>query len=143
MPAGASERFVLDSYALLAYFQDEEGADKVQTVLEMGSEGKAHLFLSVVNLGEVLYVVERERGVSRTHEILARIEEMPIEIVDVDRKMALEAAHLKARYPIAYTDCFALALARIQGALLVTGDPEFRTIKPEDSPSVLWLREDA
>ena len=143
MPAGASERFVLDSYALLAYFQDEEGADKVQTVLEMGSEGKAHLFLSVVNLGEVLYVVERERGVSRAHEILARIEEMPIEIVDVDRKMALEAAHLKARYPIAYADCFALALARIQGASLVTGDPEFRTIKPEDSQPVLWLREDA
>ena len=87
MPAGASERFVLDSYALLAYFQDEEGADKVQTVLEMGSEGKAHLFLSVVNLGEVLYVVERERGVSRAHEILARIEEMPIEIVDVSRRV--------------------------------------------------------
>jgi len=140
MPAGASERFVLDSYALLAYFQDEEGADKVQTVLEMGSEGKAHLFLCVVNLGEVLYVVERERGVSRAHEILARIEEMPIEIVDVDRKMTLEAAHLKARYPIAYADCFALALARIQGASLVTG---FRTIKPEDSQPVLWLREDA
>jgi len=62
MPAGANERFVLDSYALLAYFQDEEGADKVQTVLEMGLED----------------------------EILARIDEMPIEMLTSTERWPLK-----------------------------------------------------
>lgn len=34
------------------------------------------------------------------------------------------AAALKAAYPMALADCFAVALAAAEGAVLLTGDPE-------------------
>ncbi len=140
MPEKGSEKFVLDSHALLAYLEDEPGREKVEELLNLASKEEVELLLSVINLGEVLYITERERGLSKAHEVLARIEELPIAIIEVNRKLALEAAHYKALHPIAYADCFALALARLRGATLVTGDPEFEQIKPEYSPPIRWLR---
>jgi len=140
MRAGESETIVLDSYALLAYFQDEPGANQVEDLLERASRGEVRLLLTVVNLGEVAYVTERTLGLQRAQEALAKIEQLPIQVVDVDKRLALEAAHLKARYAIAYADCFALALARIEGASLVTGDPEFECVRPEDGVPLIWIR---
>lgn len=134
-------RYVLDSYALLAYFEGDPEGGKVEKLLKSALYKEVEIFMNVINLGEVIYITERERGLSKAQEVLARIGEFPIAIVEVDRELALMAAHLKAKYPIAYADCLAAALAQLKGAILVTGDPEFKRIKPEDSPSLLWLRE--
>ena len=117
--------YVLDSYALLAYLEDEPGSEGVSQLLEAASRGKCRLYMSIVNLGEVMYIVERERGLPKAQETLARIDELPIEIVDADRNLTLAAAHLKTQWSIAYADCFAAALSQVKGAPLVTGDPEF------------------
>jgi predicted nucleic acid-binding protein len=95
--------------------------------------------MCVVNWGEIIYIVERERGLPKAQEILARIDELPIEIVEVDRALTLAAAHLKMQYPIAYADCFAAALAQIKKASLVTGDPEFKKVKPESNLNIKWI----
>jgi ribonuclease VapC len=131
--------YVLDSYALLAYLEAEPGSDRVRKLLETAKEGKCHLYMCVVNLGEVMYIVERERGLSRAQETLARIDELPIEIMNVDRTLTLAAAHLKMDCPIAYADCFAAALSQIKNASLVTGDPEFRKVKPDCNLQIEWL----
>ena len=131
--------YVLDSYALLAYLEAEPGSDRVRKLLEMAKEGKCRLYMCVVNLGEVMYIVERERGLSKAQETLARIDELPIEIMNVDRTLTLAAAHLKMDCPIAYADCFAAALSQIKNASLVTGDPEFRKVKPDCNLQIEWL----
>lgn len=131
--------YVLDSYALLAYFEAEPGSEQVGTLLEVAKEGKHRLYMCVVNLGEVVYIVERERGLPKAQEVLARIDELPIEIVNADRTLTLAAAHLKMDCPIAYADCFAAALSQIKNATLVTGDPEFRKIKPDCDLQIEWL----
>ena len=131
--------YVLDSYALLAYFEAEPGSEQVKRLLEASGEGKCHLYMCVVNIGEVVYIVERERGLPKAQEILARINELPIEIVDVDRTLTLAAAHIKVDCPIAYADCFAAALSQIRNAVLVTGDPEFRKIKPDSGLQIEWI----
>lgn len=131
--------YVLDSYALLAYLEAETGADYVKELLKAATESKCCLYMSIINLGEVIYIVERERGLPKAQETLARIDELPIEIVDADRSLTLAAAHLKAHWSIAYADCFAAALSRIKNAPLVTGDPEFRKIKPGSALLVEWL----
>ena len=131
--------YVLDSYALLAYLEAEPGSDRVRKLLEMAKEGKCRLYMCVVNLGEVMYIVERERGLSKAQETLARIDELPIEIMNVDRNLILAAAHLKMDCPIAYADCFAAALSQIKNASLVTGDPEFRKVKPDCNLQIEWL----
>lgn len=130
-------RFVLDSFGLMALLQDEPGAAKVQELLEAGSKGECELYISVVNLGEVLYLLENRRGIEAAHEALAFIEQSPIRIADVDRSLALLAARLKAATGIGYADCFAAALAQRLSAVLVTGDPDFQQV--EDTVSVEWL----
>ncbi len=142
MPTGESssrKEYVLDSYALLAYLGAEPGSRRVRELLESAAQGDCILYLCVVNLGEVMYIVERERGLPQAQETLARIDELPIEIIDVDRTLTLAAAHLKMDCPIAYADCFAAALSLVKNAPLITGDPEFRKLKAESSLQIEWL----
>ena len=134
-----SGKYVLDSYALLAYLEAEHGSDRVMELLEAAKNMKCHLYMCLVNMGEVMYIVEREKGLPKAQETLARIDELPIEIVDVDRPLTLLAAHLKMDCPIAYADCFAAALAQLKNATLVTGDPEFNKIKPDCNVRIEWL----
>jgi ribonuclease VapC len=134
-----SAEYVLDSYALLAYLEAEPGSDRVRKLLEAAKDRKCNLYMCVVNLGEVMYIVERERGLPRAQETLARIDELPIEVMNVDRPLTLAAAHLKMDCPIAYADCFAAALSQVKKASLVTGDPEFRKIKADCNLKIEWL----
>ena len=102
-------------------------------------KGLCELLLNVVNLGEVAYIVERERGLPQAQATLASIDELPIEIIEISSQLALTAAHIKARYPIAYADCFAAALAMENEAALVTGDPEFKEPCLEFSVQLIWI----
>jgi predicted nucleic acid-binding protein len=131
--------YVLDSYAVLAYFEAGPGSEQVGRLLEAAKGGRCHLFMCVVNLGEVAYIVERERGLPRAQETLARIDELPVEVIGADRSLTLAAAHLKVDCPIAYADCFAAALSQIKNATLVTGDPEFKKIKADCDVRIEWL----
>lgn len=133
------KEYVLDSYALLAYLEAEQEGERVGELLEEASQGGCRLYLCTVNLGEVMYITERERGLPRAQEALARIDELPIDIVDVRRMLVLAAAHLKARWPIAYAGCFAAALSYNKNAPLVTGNPEFRKSQVSSTLRLEWL----
>ena len=132
-------RFVLDSFAVLAFLEGESCAGRVKELLQKGEDGSSRLFISVINYGEVIYITERERGLSRTQEVIARMDELPLNIIDADRALAVRAAHVKARWAIAYADCYAAALAIMQGAPLVTGDPEFKPLEAAHLISIDWL----
>ena len=123
--------YVLDSYALLAYLQDEPGAARVQRLLNLAKKRRAALWISVVNLAEALYITERERGLPKVQQAIAMIDELPLHVVDVDRALAFSAAHVKARHALAFADAFAVALAKEKKASVVTGDPEFKTVAKE------------
>lgn len=129
--------YVLDSYALIAHFEDEAGGEIVRKILRAASAGKTKLFLSVINLGELYYITLREREREKAEEALFLLEQLPIEFVNADLEMTLEAARLKGVYPVAYADCFAAALGIRKNAKVVTGDPEFS--KFEKILSVEWI----
>ncbi len=118
--------YVLDSYALLAHFEDEAGGEQVRKILKAAQAGKTKLFLSVINLGEVYYNTLRERGREQADEVWFIAEQLPISIVDADTDMTREAARLKGVHAVAYADCFAAALGVRKKAKVVTGDPEFK-----------------
>jgi ribonuclease VapC len=129
--------FVLDSFALLAYFEDEAGAERVQHILAQAAKGRAALAMSLINWGEVLYALQRSRGETGRNAAVSVIDQLPISLIAPDRAQTMAAAGLKARHPIAYADCFAAALAISRKARLVTGDPEFRRLE-KDIP-IDWL----
>jgi ribonuclease VapC len=90
-----------------------------------------------VNAGEVAYIVERRWGVERLYTALATMEATALEIVSVERDLALMAARIKAEHAIAYADAFAAALSQRCAATLVTGDPEFKLL--EGVLDIHWL----
>jgi ribonuclease VapC len=100
----------------------------VQSVLMDAEKGACKVFLSVINLGEVLYIIEREKGMAPAQEVLAAIEQLPIDILSAPRETVLEAAHIKANYPMAYADAFTVAAALAQHGSIITGDPEFKSV---------------
>jgi hypothetical protein len=49
--------FILDSYALLAFLQGEAGGGLVCDILKKALNDQAAVYLSVINLGEIYYIV--------------------------------------------------------------------------------------
>lgn len=128
---------VLDSYALLAFFENEKGADKVADIIRQARDRDKPLLLTTVNWGEVLYIAAKSSGNAAAGKIEEIIDTFPIEIVPVDRVLAKIAAEFKAAKKMSYADCFAAALAKLKKAELVTGDPEFKAVEPEIK--ICWL----
>lgn len=133
-----ARKYAFDSYALLAFLQDEPGSESVANLI--GSDD-TEVFMSVVNLGEVFYVLLRERGEAAALELESKVLETPkIRLTQASWERAKAAAKIKAAGGLSFADCFAASLAQELGATLVTGDPELAGLEREGSLSVLWLR---
>jgi ribonuclease VapC len=129
--------FVLDSYALLAHFQGEPSALKVKEIIKRAQDSDAVVFLSLINLGEIIYTIGRRLGWDSAHKTLKIALMLPIQIGEVTMERVLSAARIKASLPISYADAFAVALAQEMAATVITGDPEFKRV--ESTVNVLWL----
>jgi ribonuclease VapC len=128
---------VLDAHGLLVFLEKEPGFEKIESFFVNAVEKDKSLLMTAVNFGEVYYIVLRECGQEKAHEIEKIIRTLPIEIIDVDLYLAREAAHFKALNKISYADCFAAALTKIHKGELITGDKEFKSL--EDSIKVSWI----
>ncbi len=120
--------FILDSYALIAFLEDEPGAGIVEQILTQAENGKASLFMTIINWGEVYYSIYRSKGEEKAEEALLIIEQLPIKLVDIDKGLMYQAAKLKANNAIALGDCLAAALAINMNCPVVTGDKEFKRL---------------
>ncbi|MGA2607816.1 MAG: type II toxin-antitoxin system VapC family toxin [Terriglobia bacterium] len=129
--------YVLDASALMTFFEDRPGADKVEELLAKAAEAKHPLAMSVVNWGEVYYSVWRARGEKAASAKLQEIAQLPVQVFDVDMELAKLAASLKAQYNLPYADCFAAALAQTRKATLVTRDKDFERVGT--ALKILWV----
>jgi len=129
---------VLDSQPVVAYFEKGEGWESVGELLQSAAEEKIKLSMSVINWGEVYYIALREYGEEHAERVNHALKNMPIEILDVDMELTLQAARLKARGGISYADCFGAALAVRKKAELVTGDREFKAVA--DVIDIRWIK---
>ena len=130
------KRYVLDASALMAFFEREPGADRVEGLLGAAAASHQPLLMSVVNWGEVYYSIWRKYGEDVARRTLAEIAQLPIELVDVDMETTRLAASFKAKHKLPYADAFAAALAQQRKAILITVDKDFLQI--EKQVSILW-----
>lgn len=131
--------YVLDSYALLAFFRNEDGADTVEQLLKDAAANKHTLHMTCINAGEVYYMTVRKDSKAKAEYIWKALQQFPIKIIDIESEFVLSAAKLKAVYSISYADAFAVALAIKAKATLVTGDDEFRALAKEPGFKVKYL----
>lgn len=135
--------YVLDTYALMAFFLEEIGYDVVQQILWEHVTGKSDVLMTEVNWGEFFYMMAKKKSLSEAERRLAHVERIGIILVPADRTLIRMAANLKiihstAKAPLSYADCFAAALAQLHSATLITGDHEFKSL--ETIISIRWLR---
>ena len=129
--------YVLDSYAMIAHFEDEAAGEPVRKFLKAAQAGKTKLYMSVINVGEIYYNTYRERGLEKADEAVFMMEQLPVTIVNADMEITIEAAGLKSKHPVTYADCFAAALGIRTKAKVITGDPEFKRFG--EAVKVEWL----
>jgi predicted nucleic acid-binding protein len=132
---------VLDSWALIAFFEDEPAADQVEKLLVKAESGAHQLLLSVVNWGEIYYTTMREVSQDAAERQVLEISGLPIKVVGVESgnlDFTRQAAIYKATNKLSYADAFAAALAKISHGELVTGDHEFKQLEGEFK--IDWLK---
>jgi len=111
--------FCLDSWSVLSWLDgDEPAASVIEETLD-----RERPAMSWINLVEVHYRTARDHG---KEEADRAVEELRPRITEhLPGVSAMRAAaRLKAENPMALADCFAVALAASERAVLLTGDPE-------------------
>ena len=129
--------FLFDSHALLKLFQREAGHEKVVRLLGQARRSKAPNYLNAINLGEIVCSTKRAFGDQKKIEVLAHIERLGLIVLPIPNDLIFRAAEYKADFRLSFGDCFALASAVEHGAVLVTGDPEFRAV--EHLVKIVWV----
>lgn len=132
---------VLDTFAMLAYLQGESNGVRVHEILQSVQSGHQNIYMSLINVGEVLYITERKQGIRKAQEVLSSIRQLPIKLLPADEQAIFAAAHIKANYTISYADAFAIVAAQTVGGTLITGDPEFGAV--EELVNIEWLQKSA
>lgn len=109
---------VLDAWAVMALYEDHPCCDQVEAAIE-----SAAAVISAVNLGEVLYKLERGHGPKRANALVEQVRAVTL-VEDPDWDLVVRAAHIKAAGGISYADSYCVATAQRHEAPLYTGDPE-------------------
>lgn len=132
-------RAVLDASALLAWLNDEPGADRVRLALEEG------VLVSTVNWAEVLGRIAEMGGdpadVFRT--VMGALGPDVLRLVPFDETSALETARLRAQTrgaQLSLGDRVCLALARSSGLPAYTSDHAWRPLAKPLGIAVVLIR---
>ena len=122
------KNYVLDANALLDLVEAGPGFEKVEQLLQAALRNQASVLISVLNWGEVFYLLWQRRGEEKARQGISNLSRLPLQIVDVGFSQALQAAELKATHKIPYVDSVAAALAILHQAILVTADRDFEKL---------------
>lgn len=130
---------VLDACALIAFLNDEPGAEVVATLLEEVPSVE----MSAVNLLEIAYDAIRTSGDPQAgRKLLGVVDQLPIKIHwQITDEVFHHAARFKASYRISLADAFALALAETLNAAIATSDHhEFDCLESNATARFIWIR---
>ena len=132
-------RVVLDSWGLIAFFEDEPAGAMVEKLLLDAENGKHHLLLCILGWCDIYTAILSRLSQKTAEEKMRQIAELPVEVVGIgdDLELVRQAAIYKATFKLATACAFAGALAKLRKASLVTGDPAFRAL--EDEFKIQWL----
>jgi predicted nucleic acid-binding protein len=131
------KRYLLDTSAILALRSDEDGADEVESLLRQSESGEAEVYASFMTYMESYYRVCRAEGADSAKSIYAELKSLPIQRIDINEQILLQAGTIKAYYPMSVADSWIVASAIELGASLVHKDPEFKQV--QDIVTLIYL----
>jgi len=123
-----SSRWLLDTSALLALRDDEDGAKRVAQLLQAARSGESRCLVCFMSRMEMLYRVWKDEGERHGRLADAQLQSLPITWVPCSHALLEQAAAIKACHPLSVADSWIAAAAQREGAVLVHKDPEFRAL---------------
>ena len=126
-----SDRFLLDTSAVFALTDSEDGAATVEDLLDRAIEGSCEVSICAVSLMEVFYVTLQELGEDQAAHVVALIKAWPVRWIYPDEEMLLLAGRIKAGHRLSFADSVIAAAASAMDATLVHKDPEFESLAGE------------
>jgi len=132
-------QIVLDACALIAFLNDEPGAEIVAAMLE----DSISVEMSAINLLEIAYDAVRSSGSTEAAtDILNAINQLPIIIHwHMNEDVFRHAAIYKSSHRISLADAIALAFAKSLNAPVATSDHhEFDLLDSKGLARFIWIR---
>jgi PIN domain nuclease of toxin-antitoxin system len=112
--------YVFDANAMIAFLNDEPGADVVEGLL---TEPGATIYAHAVNLAEVFYWSVRNEGEAKALLAYTGMRAVGIQPrADMDEAFWQDAAGYKAIHRMSLADAFAIALTNRVDGELITSD---------------------
>jgi len=130
------ESFVLDTSAILALWNEEDGASTVENILRDKKHDRK-IFISFMTFMECRYRVWKDHDQSAADELFRSLSLLPVTRVDVDDALIMTASELKAQHKISVADSWIIATAITRKATLVHKDPEFDVLSDTVTMKIL------
>lgn len=116
--------YLLDTSAVMAFLEDEEGAQRVETLLRI-----EEVFLPFLALLETYYITLQEQPEDVADKRYALLKQLPATILwSLDEPSLLTAGRLKATYHVSLADALIATMAIRNKAVLVHKDPEIAAL---------------
>ena len=132
-----SKGYLLDTSAIFALTDNEEGADLVEDYLDKARKGQLSIHMSSMTIMEVYYVASSEGGEDEANRLLFLTRALPVKELPLENALVLPAARVKARHKVSVADAWIAATAMIHDLAVIHKDPEFDRLK--DTLSLLPL----
>ncbi len=133
--------YVLDACAMIAFFDDEAGAEKVNEILDKAAESACEVLMHNASVAE-LYYNALKSGNQKAELVLPSLYSYPIRYVDrITTDMIKWMGYFKTTYKISFADSIVLATAKLNNAKVVTSDHhEFDMIEKSGDVAFEWIR---
>lgn len=116
--------YLLDTSAIFTLLEDEEGAERVETLLR-----RETILLPFLVLLETYYITLQEQTEDVADKRYALLKQLPAVVLwEVDEPTLLTAGRLKAEHRLSLADALIAAFALRHQAILVHKDPEIAAL---------------
>jgi len=119
------DSYVLDTSALLTFWNNEEGADTVERILRSGTR----VSVSFMSRMEGRYRIWKNTGKEESEEFSKYLNLLSLERIDITDQIFEKAIEIKATNSLSVCDSWIIATAMVTGSVLVHKDPEFEQVK--------------
>ncbi len=120
----SESKYLLDTSAVLTFLEDEDGAERVESLLR-----QEEIILPYLVLLETYYITLQEQPEDVADKRYALLKQLPATILwEVDEPTLLIAGRFKAYHRLSLADAIIAAFAQRQGAILVHKDPELEAL---------------
>ncbi len=121
--------YVLDTSALLAYIENEDGMADIERIFMETLANRHTLYISVISGIEVFYITHQEQGVDMARERLQLLLDLPLIQEPVHPDDVACIGEFKATHSMSFADCCIAGLAKQKSGILIHKDPEFEQLE--------------